>query len=85
MNDDKYNFPPRMLPWFTRFSYMKEQLYHKDPASYEFVLVEDHHRSVRFERNCATPIWWYEYTEVNMSRPRLGAIALPRCFCKGLL
>jgi hypothetical protein len=34
----------------------------KDPLSYEYVLVEDQRRQMRFERECPNPIWWFDYT-----------------------
>ena len=37
--------------------------YFKDPLSLEYVLVEDHRRSVRFERECPNPVWWFDYTK----------------------
>ena len=38
------------------------QAYYKDPRSCEFVLFEDRKRSIRFERECPNPIWWFDYT-----------------------
>ncbi len=34
----------------------------KDPISSEHLLIEDQHRSIRFERECPNPIWWFDYT-----------------------
>jgi hypothetical protein len=34
----------------------------KDPRSNEHLLIEDQHRSIRFERESANPIWWFDYT-----------------------
>ena len=34
----------------------------KDPLSTEYVLVEDQHRQVRFERACPLPVWYFDYT-----------------------
>ena len=34
-----------------------------EPMSLEFLLIEDQHRSIRFERQCPIPVWWYDYTE----------------------
>jgi hypothetical protein len=34
----------------------------KDPISSEHLLVEDHRRSIRFERESPNPIWWFDYT-----------------------
>ena len=37
----------------------------QDPLSYEYMLVEDHRRSLRFEHECASPIWWFEYAHLD--------------------
>lgn len=34
----------------------------KDPLACEYIIVEDQKRSIRFERECPNPIWWYDYT-----------------------
>jgi hypothetical protein len=34
----------------------------KDPISSEHLLIEDHRRSIRFERESPNPIWWFDYT-----------------------
>ncbi len=34
----------------------------KDPLSTEYILVEDQHRQVRFERACPLPVWYFDYT-----------------------
>ncbi|NQW18753.1 MAG: hypothetical protein HQ478_14870 [Chloroflexi bacterium] len=34
----------------------------KDPLSSEHLLIEDQHRSLRFERESPNPIWWFDYT-----------------------
>ena len=34
----------------------------KDPISSEHLLIEDHQRSIRFERQSPNPIWWFDYT-----------------------
>jgi hypothetical protein len=63
-----YQLVPReRIPWLTRMSGLMAQrasgvLRYKDPLSCEFVLVEDHRRSIRFERDCPNPIWWFDYT-----------------------
>ncbi len=36
---------------------------YKDPLSYEYILVEDQQRQMRFERECPHPIWYFDYTE----------------------
>ncbi len=53
------------LPWDTRTSTIFGQRrgrYFKDPLSYEFLLLEDRCRSMRFERECPNPIWYFDYT-----------------------
>lgn len=54
------------IPWTTRISRVMElrQKEHpfKDPLSCEYILVEDHRRSIRFERECPNPLWWFDYT-----------------------
>jgi hypothetical protein len=55
----------KRLPWLTRVSSMRNVLPRpdlKDPLSQEFILVEDQHRSIRFERECPNPLWWFDYT-----------------------
>lgn len=58
--------PRERMPWLTRMSTIMEQRraepYFKDPLSYEYVLVEDQQRSIRFERECPNPVWWFDYT-----------------------
>ena len=34
----------------------------KDPLSCEYILIEDQKRSMRFERECPNPIWWFDCT-----------------------
>jgi hypothetical protein len=48
--------------------------YFKDPLSLEYILVEDHRRSVRFERECPNPVWWFDYTRQEKG-PRGSAIS----------
>jgi hypothetical protein len=48
--------------------------YFKDPLSYEFILVEDQHRQLRFERECAQPIWWFEYTNQEADMTAAGSV-----------
>ncbi len=58
--------PRDELPWETRISSLLrlrdtvQPL--KDPLSREYLLVEDHRHSLRFERGCPNPIWWFDYT-----------------------
>lgn len=55
------------IPWDTRvqtletFRNLLKHVY-KDPRSTEFLLVEDQRRQIRFERECPTPVWWFDYT-----------------------
>ncbi len=56
------------LPWNTRIppimDLRKNTRYGgKDPWSYEYIVVEDQRRSIRFERECLNPIWWFDYTD----------------------
>ena len=58
--------PRERIPWETRVSTILRQrgpgpLY-KDPLSYEYLMLEDQHRLIRFERECPNPIWWFDYT-----------------------
>jgi hypothetical protein len=58
--------PRERLPWDTRVSTIhrrrRSEPYWKDPLSYEYLLVEDQQHSIRFERECPNPIWWFDYT-----------------------
>ena len=64
------------LPWLTKISNVRKyrennaepQLWnrgvpYKDSLSCEFLIFEDQKRSVRFERECPNPTWWFEYTD----------------------
>ena len=55
------------LPWDTGTSTIMDlrrtRKYWKDPLSYEYIVVEDQRRSIRFERESANPIWWFDYTD----------------------
>ena len=57
--------PRERIPWLTRMSTIMERrrtgTYFKDPLSCEYILVEDQRRSIRFERECPNPIWWFDY------------------------
>ena len=59
--------PRERIPGDTRISTLMSQRrdnkYYKDPLSYEYILVEDQRRSIRFERECLNPIWWFDYTQ----------------------
>ena len=59
--------PREQIPWSTRISTImrrrREEAYWKDPLSYEYMLVEDHGRQIRFERECPNPVWWFDYAE----------------------
>jgi len=35
----------------------------KDKRAQELIVVEDQKRSIRFERECIYPIWWFDYTQ----------------------
>lgn len=51
------------LPWLTRMSSIgPTHRRAKDPLSQEYMVVEDQKRSIRFERECPNPTWWYKYT-----------------------
>jgi hypothetical protein len=54
------------LPWLTRNSSIFEvrKRFHgaKDPMAFEYMVVEDQRRSLRFERGAPNPIWWHDYT-----------------------
>jgi hypothetical protein len=69
------------LPWDTRLSSVfdtRERVHpFKDPLSCEYLLVEDHRRSIRFERECPNPIWWFDYTQQERG-PQGSAIAHTR-------
>jgi hypothetical protein len=58
--------PRERIPWETRISSVhrlrETWQFSKDPLSYEYVLVEDQRRHMRFERECPNPIWWFDYT-----------------------
>jgi hypothetical protein len=60
--------PRERIPWQTRVSTILQErsareTYYKDPLSYEYILVEDSKRSIRFERESPNPIWWFDYTQ----------------------
>ena len=59
--------PRERIPWDTRISsvHRLRDTVHpfKDPLAYEYVLVEDQRRQMRFERESPNPIWWFDYTE----------------------
>ena len=58
--------PRATIPWDTRpssvFRVRDTVQPSKDPLSYEYVLIEDQQRQMRFERECPNPIWWFDYT-----------------------
>lgn len=65
--NDYQLIPRQRLPWLTRMSTVMGQrrdgvTRYKDPLSCEYVLVEDQSCSIRFERECPNPIWWFDYT-----------------------
>jgi len=65
-SNDGILVPREKIPPTTRIStlmsHRREGRYFKDPLSYEFILVEDQSRSIRFERESPNPIWWFDYT-----------------------
>ena len=65
--NDRILVPRERIPRATRSSTLMSQRrasrYYKDPLSYEYILVEDQRRSIRFERECPNPIWWFDYTQ----------------------
>lgn len=79
--NDNVLVPRERIPWDTRTSSvfrLRETLHpFKDPLSCEYLLVEDHKRSLRFERECANPIWWFDYTHQERG-PKGSAIAWVR-------
>jgi len=56
----------RRIPWTTDIKRVQElrrrEFPFKDPLSCEYVLLEDSRQSIRFERECPNPIWWFDYT-----------------------
>ena len=65
--NDRILIPRERIPGETRISALMSQRssrsYFKDPLSYEYILVEDQRRSIRFERECPNPVWWFDYTQ----------------------
>ena len=65
--NDRILVPREKIPGATRISTLmarrREGRYFKDPLSHEYILVEDQRRSIRFERECPNPIWWFDYTQ----------------------
>jgi hypothetical protein len=54
------------LPWQTSMKHIADLKtrfppLRKDPLSHEFILVEDQNRQMRFDRECPSPIWWFDY------------------------
>jgi hypothetical protein len=76
--NDRILVPRERIPAATRISSLMSQRrasrYFKDPLSYEYILVEDQYRSIRFERECLNPIWWFDYTQQQPS-PRGSTIS----------
>ena len=75
---DRILVPRERIPWGTRISTVMAQRraprHFKDPLSYEYILVEDQRRSIRFERECPNPIWWFDYTQQERT-PKGSAIS----------
>ncbi len=63
--NDAVLVPRQVIPWETRMSTvfrLRNSVYpFKDPLSQEYILVEDQRRSIRFERECPNPVWWFDY------------------------
>jgi hypothetical protein len=63
----------KTIPWDTRISDVLKKRRHgllvKDTLSWEYLVVEDQRRSIRFERECPNPIWWFDYTN-GQRRPK---------------
>lgn len=64
--------PREKIPWQTQTSAILAERnlkkdnkfpFFKDPLSYEYLLVEDQKRSIRFERESPNPIWWHDYSQ----------------------
>lgn len=53
---------PERIPWSTRLSGARKMRKDKDPLSCEFIRIEDQKRQIRFERECPSPTWWFDYT-----------------------
>jgi len=53
---------PERIPWNTRLSVARKIRKDKDPLSCEFVRIEDQKHQIRFERECPSPTWWFDYT-----------------------
>jgi len=57
------------IPWNTDIAEIMtarargEPIPFKDPLSSEYILIEDQHRQIRFERESPNPIWYFDYTE----------------------
>ncbi len=62
------------IPWFTRIAQITSgQDRFKDPLSCEYLLIEDHKQSIRFERESPHPVWWFDYA--NLTHSPDGCIA----------
>jgi hypothetical protein len=76
--NDRILVPRQAIPWDTRMSSvfrLRATVYpHKDPLSHEYILVEDQRRSIRFERECPNPVWWFDYTHQDRN-PQGSGIA----------
>jgi len=77
------------IPWATRVPTLeyqrslrkKEHYVYKDALSCEYIVIEDQHRSMRFERECPNPIWWFDYTrqeeEIGPNGSTITWVAMP--------
>jgi len=69
--------PRERIPWDTRISnvmHLRDTVHpFKDPLSHEYLLIEDQRRSIRFERECPNPIWWFDYAKQEEERGPQGS------------
>ena len=76
---------PESIPWDTDMSAIMaarargEPTPHKDPLSYEYILIEDQQRQMRFERECPHPVWYFDYTsqERDPAGSAIGHTVIP--------
>lgn len=81
----------RWLAWDTKPSSMRQlrealggispaMARNKDKRAEELIVVEDQKRSLRFERECIFPIWWFDYTpaaRTEKGSPALECVDIP--------
>ena len=66
------------LPWQTSVVHIadlkrKFPPLRKDPLFHEFILVEDQHQQMRFDRECPNPIWWWDYRKQEEALTSAGS------------